>query len=75
LHFLPAYSPNLNTIERVWKIIHEHTVNNAYSPTFKTFTEKIRSFFTNTFPKKAPLWVGRLTDNFTPRYSPLLANS
>ena len=75
LHFLPAYSPNLNTIERVWKIMHEHTVNNAYSPTFKTFTEKIRCFFTYTFPKNAPLWVGRLTDNFTPRYSPLLANS
>ena len=42
LHFLPAYSPNLNTIERVWKIMHGHTVNNAYSPAFKTFTEKIR---------------------------------
>ena len=67
LHFLPAYSPNLNTIERVWKIMHKHTVNNAYSPTFKTFTEKIRCFFTYTFPKNAPLWVGRLTDNFTPR--------
>ena len=75
LHFLPAYSPNLNTIERVWKIMYEHTVNNAYSATFKTFTEKIRCFFTYTFPKNAPLWVGRLTDNFTPRYSPLLANS
>jgi transposase len=75
LHFLPPYSPNLNTIERVWKIMHEHTVNNVYSPTFKIFTEKIRSFFTCTFPKNAPLWVGRLTDNFTPRYSPLLANS
>jgi transposase len=75
LHFLPAYSPNLNTIERVWKIMHEHTVNNAYAPTFKTFTEKIRCFFTYTFPKNASLWVSRLTDNFTPRYSPLLANS
>jgi transposase len=75
LHFLPAYSPNLNTIERVWKLMHEHTVNNVYSPTFKAFTEKIRSFFNSTFPKCAPLWVKRLTDNFTPRYSPILANS
>jgi len=75
LHFLPAYSPNLNTIERAWKIMHEHTVNNVYSPTFKLFTEKIRSFFSETFPKKAPLWVDRLTDTFTPRYSPLIANS
>jgi transposase len=72
---LPPYSPNLNTIKRLWKIMHEHTVNNVYSPTFKTFTEKIRSFFSSTFPNSAPLWVSRLTDNFTPRYSPLLVNS
>jgi transposase len=32
LHFLPPYSPHLNTIERVWKLMHEHTVNNTYSP-------------------------------------------
>ena len=75
LRFLPTYSPNLNTIERAWKIMHEHTANNLYSPTFKAFTEKIRSFFKYTFPQKAPLWVDRLTDNFTPRYSPLIANS
>lgn len=53
LHLLPPYSPNLNTIERVWKLMHEHTVNNIYSPTFKTFTENIRSFLTDIFPKKA----------------------
>lgn len=75
LHFLPAYSPNLNAIEPAWKIMHENTVNNVYSPTFKTFTEKIRSFFACTFPKNARLWTDRLTDNFRPRYSPLLANS
>jgi DDE superfamily endonuclease/Winged helix-turn helix len=34
LHFLPAYSPNLNAIEPVWKIMPENTVNNIYSPTF-----------------------------------------
>lgn len=75
LHFLPAYSPNLNTIERLWKIMHENTVNNVFSPTFKIFTEKVGSFFSQVFPKNAPLWVDRLTDNFTPRYSPLIANS
>jgi len=75
LHFLPAYSPNLNVIERLWKILHEHTVNNVYSPTFKIFTETILGFFNDTFPQKAPLWVDRLTDNFTPRFSPLIANS
>lgn len=75
LHFLPAYSPNLNVIERLWKILHEHTVNNVYAPTFKIFTETILGFFNDTFPQKASLWVDRLTDNFTPRFSPLIANS
>jgi transposase len=75
LHFLPAYSPNLNVIERLWKILHEHTANNIYSPTFKTFTEKILGFFNDTFPQKSQLWVDRLTDNFTPRFSPLIPNS
>ena len=75
LHFLPAYSPNLNVIERLWKILHEHTVNNIYAPTFKTFTEKILGFFNDTFPQKSVLWVDRLTDNFTPRSSPLITNS
>ena len=75
LHLLPSYSPNLNAIERAWKIMHEHTVNNVYSPTFKAFTEKIRAFFVEIFPKNAPFWTDRLTDNFTPRCSPLYANS
>jgi transposase len=75
MKLLLAYSPNLNTIERLWKIMHEHTVNNVYSPTFKTFAEKVSSFFNEIFPKKAHLWVSRLTDNFTPRFSPLIANS
>jgi transposase len=75
LHFLPTYSPNLNTIERLWKLMHEHTVNNVYSPTFKIFTEKVRAFFSEIFPRKAHLWVDRLTDNFTPRHSPHIANS
>lgn len=64
LHYLPPYSPNLNAIEPAWKIMHEHTTNNAYHPNFKAFTEKIRHFFDVTFPKNAQKWTDRLTDNF-----------
>jgi len=73
LHYLPSYSPNINAIEPVWKIMHEHTTNNAYHPTFKAFTEKIREFFDVTFPKKALDWTDRLTDNFRIIGSPLAA--
>jgi transposase len=24
LHYLPPYSPNLNPIERLWKVMNEH---------------------------------------------------
>lgn len=30
LHYLPPYSPNLNPIERLWKIMHEHVTYNKY---------------------------------------------
>ncbi|MFM8834808.1 MAG: IS630 family transposase [Cytophagales bacterium] len=64
LHYLPPYSPNINAIEPAWKIMHEHTTNNQYYPTFKEFTEKIHHFFDVTFPKNARNWTERLTDNF-----------
>ena len=64
LHYLPPYSPNLNSIESCWKIMHEYTTNNFYHPTFKHFTEKIWDFFNNIFPKNAINWTDRLTDNF-----------
>lgn len=64
LHYLPPYSPNINAIEPAWKIMHEHTTNNVYHPTFKAFTEAIRHFFDSTFPQNALAWTDRLTDNF-----------
>ena len=64
LHYLPPYSPNLNAIEPCWKIMHEHTTNNRYYPTFKHFTEKIWYFLDRTFPLHAKTWTDRLTDNF-----------
>ena len=32
LHFLPAYSPDLNPIERVWKLIRRCCLHNCYFP-------------------------------------------
>jgi len=64
LHFLPPYSPNLNAIERIWKIMHQHTTNNQYHATFKQFTESIRKFPGVTFAEKAKNRTNTLTDNF-----------
>ena len=30
LHSLPPYSPNLNPIERLWKVMNEHVRNNKF---------------------------------------------
>jgi transposase len=75
LHFLPSYSPNLNAIECLWKLMREHVMYNRYYAHFKDFTEAIRGFFNVTFPKNARAWTDRLTDNFRVMNSPLLANS
>jgi transposase len=33
LHFLPPYSPELNPIERVWKLLRRRCLHNEYFPT------------------------------------------
>lgn len=66
LHFLPPCSPNLNAIERCWKIMHEHVTNNRYYPSFSQFTKAVLTFCNVTFPQKARQWVDQLTDNFRP---------
>lgn len=47
IHYLPPYSPNLNPIERLWKIMHEQVTYNRYYEKFSDFTEKIMGFFKN----------------------------
>jgi transposase len=41
LIFLPAYSPNLNLIERLWKFVKSEVLNAAYYGTFDDFKKAI----------------------------------
>src|SRR3990167_10780607 len=63
IRYLPPYSPNLNPIERVWKIMHENTTYNRYYAKLSEFTENILGFFENIGNYKAIL-QGRINDNF-----------
>jgi transposase len=64
LHFLPAHSPNLNPIERLWKVMNEIVRNNKVFATAKQFRSAILGFFTEVIPKiRDELW-GRINDNF-----------
>lgn len=63
LIFLPPYSPNLNPIERLWKLMHQHLTWNRYFPTFKSFRSKTLTFFRNLHKYKPEL-DKLITDNF-----------
>lgn len=64
LHILPPYSPNLNPIERLWKVMNEHVRNNEYFHSAKEFREKIDDFFKNILPEIADSLDSRINDNF-----------
>jgi transposase len=63
LHYLPPYSPNLNPIERLWKIMHERVTYNKYYENFSDFTQATINFFRQIGKNKAIL-QSRITDNF-----------
>lgn len=63
IHYLPPYSPNLNPIERLWKIMHEQVTYNKYYQKFADFTEGILSFFKNIEHYK-DIIKNRINDNF-----------
>ena len=63
LHFMPPYSPNLNIIERLWKILKKKVVYNKFYLKFTDFRNAVINFFTQK------MWMHEefseiLTDNF-----------
>ena len=64
LHYLPPYSPNLNSIERLWKVMNEEERDNVFFPSAKMFRDAINKFFDVKLPKIAQSLRGRINDNF-----------
>ena len=65
MQFLPPYSPNLNAIERLWKLLNERVLYNKYYEKFLTFKNAVYEFFEGTSDLKEVLNL-RVTDNFRP---------
>ena len=64
LHYLPPYSPNLNPIERLWKVMNEHARNSVYFKTKRDFKAALERFFKETLPDIGSSLTSRINDNF-----------
>ena len=64
LHYLPPYSPNLNPIERLWKVFREITLYNRFFPTYSEFVASVRVFFGCRVHRLRRLLYKRINDNF-----------
>ncbi|MEM7175625.1 MAG: IS630 family transposase [Chlamydiota bacterium] len=62
--YLPPYSPNLNAIERLWKILREKKIHNRYYESCVDFFRQIRKFFQGELTEMAEQLKRRINDNF-----------
>ena len=63
LHFLPPYSPNLNPIERLWKLMNEKVRNNVVFESVESFRQALTHFFTDIIPSIAVQNHGQLSNS------------
>ncbi len=52
LRFLPPYAPNLNAIERLWRVMHTSVTHNKYYERFADFVDAVNVFFRKTLPSQ-----------------------
>jgi transposase len=64
LHFIPAYCPHLDPIERLWGLMHKHVTHNRCHQTFGDFKTAILTFLREEVPRKWHTYCDQVTDNF-----------
>jgi transposase len=64
LHFLPAYCPHLNPIERLWGVMHKNVTHNKCHDTRSEFAEAALHFLREEVPRKWAEFRSTVTDNF-----------
>ena len=64
LHFVPAYCPHLNPIERLWGLMHRHITHNKCYATCREFADATLGFLRQTVPRKWNQFCDSVTDNF-----------
>jgi transposase len=64
LHFIPAYCPHLDAIERLWGLMHRHITHNKCHGTFADFSDAILTFLREEGPRNWRHYRDEVTDNF-----------
>ncbi len=64
LHFIPAYCPHLNPIERLWGAMHKHVTHNKCYATSREFAGAVLTFLREKVPQNWPDLCDSVTDNF-----------
>lgn len=64
LHFIPAYCPHLNPIERLWGVMHKHVTHNKCYASFRDFAGATLDFLREEVPRNWPHLCDTVTDNF-----------
>ena len=63
LVYLPPYSPNLNPIERLWRLLRDEVLSNTFFESYSDFTNECKKFFEKLLYKKDKL-INLISDNF-----------
>ena len=64
LHFLPAFCPHLNPIERLWGVMHKNITHNKCYETSAEFAEATLVFLRDEVPRRWAELCDSVTDNF-----------
>jgi transposase len=64
LHFLPAYCPHLNPIERLWGVMHKNVTHNKTYGTCTEFAGATLTFLRDEVPRRWAEFSDSVTDNF-----------
>jgi hypothetical protein len=64
LHFIPAYCPHLDPIERLWGLMHRNTTHNKCNEKFADFKSAILTFLREEEPRNWGVYYDDVSDNF-----------
>lgn len=64
LHFIPAYCPHLNPIERLWGLMHKNVTHNRCYAKFNGFCGAMLTFLREDVPKNWTSYCDAVSDNF-----------